>query len=223
MELTAGPIEPDQSNHFFEEVFSSHCVVAVLRALGPKRTLEVLNAVWDSGIELAEVTIETEDGMASLRVAASAATERQKLVGAGTVTTKDQVSLAKDLGAAFTVAPGLDRQVVDASLAEGLPHLPGVATPTEIQAALSLGLSWLKAFPASLLTPAWIRAMAGPFPQVRFVVTGGLSAETAAKFLDAGAAGVGLGSIASHPEEIALLAKLEADRRASADSTRRGA
>jgi Entner-Doudoroff aldolase len=104
------------------------------------------------------------------------------------------VDIALQLGAVFTVSPGFDEEVAAYSLENGLPHLPGVATATEIQAALRQGFGWLKAFPAAELGPAWFRAMCGPFPRVRFVATGGITPDSFQTYLDAGAAAVSFGS-----------------------------
>ena len=92
---------------------------------------------------------------------------------------------------------GLDRRI---SL--GLDHLPGVATATEIQRALALGLRWQKAFPATVLGPEWFAAMRAPFPMARFVATGGITTNNARSYLDAGAAAISLGTaFADSPDE----------------------
>ena len=84
----------------------------------------------------------------------------------------------------------------------------GVATASEVQAAVGIGLRWLKAFPAARLTPAWFKDMAGPFPQVRFVATGGIHAQNAAEFLAAGASVVALGSALADPEQLPAITPL---------------
>jgi 2-dehydro-3-deoxyphosphogluconate aldolase/(4S)-4-hydroxy-2-oxoglutarate aldolase len=104
------------------------------------------------------------------------------------------VAAAEDAGAAFAVAPGLDRDAVAAAEARGLPYLPGVATPSEVQLALALGCRTLKLFPASVLGIDWLRSLAGPFPTVRFVAVGGVGAHNASDWMDAGSLGVGVGS-----------------------------
>ncbi|MFD0490699.1 bifunctional 4-hydroxy-2-oxoglutarate aldolase/2-dehydro-3-deoxy-phosphogluconate aldolase [Saccharopolyspora spinosporotrichia] len=100
---------------------------------------------------------------------------RGRPVGAGTVVGVEQLRTATELGAAFTVAPGLDPELVRAS---ELPHLPGVATPSEVQHARKLGLTWVKAFPATVLGTGWFAAIRGPFPGMRFTATGGMNAHT---------------------------------------------
>jgi 2-dehydro-3-deoxyphosphogluconate aldolase/(4S)-4-hydroxy-2-oxoglutarate aldolase len=89
-----------------------------------------------------------------------------------------------------------------------MPHLPGVATASEIQRALAAGFVWLKAFPATALGPAWFRAMRGPFPTVRLVATGGIDAHNAQEYLSAGALVVAVGSALSDPAQVDLLASL---------------
>jgi len=96
--------------------------------------------------------------------------------------------------------------VLAASLAAGLPHLPGVATPSEVQHARAAGCRWLKAFPAKALGTAWLRAIRGPFPDVAFVATGGLDVDDVADYLTAGARIVALGAALADPAQLAQLA-----------------
>jgi 2-dehydro-3-deoxyphosphogluconate aldolase / (4S)-4-hydroxy-2-oxoglutarate aldolase len=135
---------------------------------------------------------------------------------ASTVTTLDQVRLVRHHGGLFTVAPGLDSDVARASLEAGLAHLPGVATATEVQGAMALGLRWLKAFPASLLSRAWVGALLAPFPRACFVVTGGVDADNAQEFVAAGAKAVGVGSALASPGQLDRLAALGGGRGPSA-------
>ncbi|WP_259607261.1 MULTISPECIES: bifunctional 4-hydroxy-2-oxoglutarate aldolase/2-dehydro-3-deoxy-phosphogluconate aldolase [Microbacterium] len=111
-------------------------------------------------------------------------------------------------GAGFTVSPGLDLEVVRASHDAGLSGLPGVGTASEVQLARKAGLTWLKAFPASVLGSSWLHAMRGPFPEVRFVATGGMSAANATEYLDAGARVVAVGSALEDPAQLPRLAAL---------------
>ncbi|MFI5924753.1 bifunctional 4-hydroxy-2-oxoglutarate aldolase/2-dehydro-3-deoxy-phosphogluconate aldolase [Micromonospora sp. NPDC051543] len=192
----------------FAHLFGGARVMAILRGLPVAETVRLAERAWDLGIEVVEVPVATADAVPALRAAVEAGAARGRIVGAGTVLDDETVAAAADAGAAFTVAPGLDLAVADAAAARGLPHLPGVATPTEAQAALRHGLTWLKAFPAISLGPAWFKAIAGPFPQLRFVATGGLDATNAAAFLDAGVRVVAVGSALTDPEQLDHLAKL---------------
>jgi 2-keto-3-deoxy-6-phosphogluconate aldolase len=93
-------------------------------------------------------------------------------------------------------------------LAAGLPHLPGVGTASEVQQAYAAGCRWVKAFPAKALGAAWISAMRGPFPEVRFVATGGLRVGDAQPFLAAGASVVALGAALADPEQLTAVGGL---------------
>ncbi len=180
-------------------LLSGRPLVAILRGVLPQEAVRLAHAVWDSGIGVVEVPIQTPDAVPSLAAVAAAARERGAVCGAGTVISADQVRVAADAGAVFTVAPGLDLEVLRASESAGLPHLPGVATPSEVQQALKAGCTWLKAFPAGALGPGWFRDMRGPFPGVHFVATGGVGAHNAKEFLAAGAAALGVGGSVTRP------------------------
>ncbi|GGR94974.1 KHG/KDPG aldolase [Micromonospora fulviviridis] len=199
------------SGHDFAQIFGPARVMVILRDLPPDETVRLAERAWDVGIDVVEVPIRTPDAVLALRAAVDAGRRRDRLVGAGTVRTPAQVRQAAGAGAAFTVAPGLDLAVADAAVSYGIPHLPGVATPTEAQRALDHGLVWLKAFPAVSLGPAWFRAVAGPLPEARFVATGGIDADNAGDFLAAGARVVAVGSALADPRQLPRLAALAAD------------
>lgn len=182
------------STTFFEEHLGSRRTMVILRGYSTEKTLELCRRASDLGVGLIEVPVQTPDAYPAFRAAADWGTDAGISIGAGTVTSVPVLRLVHEWGANFTVAPGLDHDVVRASSALGLPHLPGVATASEIQQAVGAGLTWLKAFPASVLGAEWVKAMLGPFPGVRFVMTGGMDAATAPAFFDAGAAAVSLGS-----------------------------
>lgn len=207
----AAPASPETaavSNAEFDDLFAGRPLMALFRGLGEARSLELARTAWDLGIDLVELPIQSEADVAALAAVAEAARAEGRVVGAGTVLSTRHVDLAAAAGAAFTVSPGFDPAVVRASTAAGLPSLPGVATATEVQAALALGLTWMKAFPASLLGVPWFRAMAGPFPQARFVATGGMDASNARTYLDAGVRTVAVGSALEDPAQLPALAAL---------------
>jgi 2-dehydro-3-deoxyphosphogluconate aldolase / (4S)-4-hydroxy-2-oxoglutarate aldolase len=192
----------------FEEIVGPHRIMSILRGLEPADAVRVAHHSWDAGVAVLEVTIGTPDAVAALTAVVAAGAERGMLVGAGTVISPEQVRAAERAGARYTVAPGLDPEVLAASLAAGLPHLPGVATGTEVQHAHRAGCRWVKAFPATALGPAWFRAIRGPFPDVSYVATGGITIEYARELLDAGARVVGLGATLADPEQRERLAEL---------------
>jgi 2-dehydro-3-deoxyphosphogluconate aldolase/(4S)-4-hydroxy-2-oxoglutarate aldolase len=106
------------------------------------------------------------------------------LVGAGTVLTVDQADAAVDAGAAFLVAPGFNPRVVERAATLGVPMLPGVSTPTEIEAAIAFGLTTLKFFPAEVSGgTAFLKAVSGVYRAVRFVPTGGIGPDNLGSYL----------------------------------------
>jgi Entner-Doudoroff aldolase len=195
-------------NDFFESALAERPVMAILRGMAPERAVAVAGRAWDLGIELVEVTVQSPDAFPALEAVIRAGESRGKPVGAGTVVSVGSLRRVAKLGGRFAVAPGFDPAVVEAAAEVGVPYLPGVATPSEVQAAAAAGLRYLKAFPSVVLGPAWFRALAGPFPDVRFVATGGLDARNAGQFLDAGAVAVGVGSALEDDEQLPLLAQL---------------
>jgi 2-dehydro-3-deoxyphosphogluconate aldolase/(4S)-4-hydroxy-2-oxoglutarate aldolase len=157
-------------------------VVAVVRPPAPSLAESLAAILLDAGLGAIEVTFRAAgapEAIARIR-------ERVPgmLVGAGTVLTADQAREALAAGAQFVVTPGSTAAVIEVVLAAGTPMIPGVATPTEVEAALARGLQLLKLFPAEVLGGiAMLRALRGPYPDVRFVPTGGVSAGNLGAYL----------------------------------------
>ncbi|PRY02563.1 bifunctional 4-hydroxy-2-oxoglutarate aldolase/2-dehydro-3-deoxy-phosphogluconate aldolase [Allonocardiopsis opalescens] len=189
------------TNDMFDELFSTAQVMGIFRGVSPQDTVALCHAAWDAGVTAVEVPVQGEEAFDALSAAVVAGRARGRAVGAGTVRFPDQLRRAADAGARFTVAPGLDLDIVRLSNEIGIPHLPGVATSTDIDTALKAGLTWLKAFPASVLGAEWVRAQLAPFPEVRFIATGGIGADNARGFLDAGCRAVAIGSAFSDPAQ----------------------
>lgn len=139
-------------------------------------------ALADGGLPVAEVTFRTAAAERSIGVLAE---RGDLLVGAGTVLTPEQVDRAVAAGATFVVSPGLSRAVVERCREHGVLALPGAVTATEVQAALELGISTVKFFPAGTSGgAAAIAALAAPFGDVRFVPTGGVGPDNLREYLD---------------------------------------
>jgi 2-dehydro-3-deoxyphosphogluconate aldolase / (4S)-4-hydroxy-2-oxoglutarate aldolase len=184
---------------YFADALARVPVLAILRGLSAASAAAAAEQVWRAGIPLVEVSLSGEHAFASLEAVCRRGREIGGAAGAGTVLTPDDVAAAEDAGAAFAVAPGLDPDTVAAAQAHGLPYMPGVATPSEIQLAVALGCQTLKLFPASVLGIEWLRSLTGPFPTVRFVAVGGVDVRNASDWMDAGALGVGVGSALAGP------------------------
>lgn len=143
---------------------------------------DLADALSDGGIRCAEITLRTPQGLDALRALAD---RSDFFVGAGTVTSAAQVDAVVDAGARFAVSPGLDADVIARCAQRGLPLVPGVSTATDIQRAQRDGIRDLKLFPAHLVGGlAAVRAFAGPFPDVRFLPSGGVTADNARAYLD---------------------------------------
>lgn len=138
-------------------------------------------ALKAAGLPSAEVTLRTPAALAALRIMAE---DPEFMVGAGTVTRPEQVELAAFAGARYIVSPGFSVDIVRSCQIGGLPALPGIATATELQQATIWGLSHVKFFPAAAAGGvAMIKALSAPFPDVRFVPTGGVSLDSMADYL----------------------------------------
>lgn len=139
------------------------------------------DALVAGNLPVAEVTLRTPAGLDSIRAIAG---RDDILVGAGTVTTPEQVDAVADAGAKFIVSPGFSSAVVERAQQRGVPVVPGCVTPSEIMAALEAGLTTVKFFPASTYGGAKaIKALAAPFGGVSFVPTGGVSTDNLAEYL----------------------------------------
>jgi 2-dehydro-3-deoxyphosphogluconate aldolase/(4S)-4-hydroxy-2-oxoglutarate aldolase len=138
-------------------------------------------ALLAGGLNCVEVTFRTDAAAESLRILAE---DASLLVGAGTIVTTAQVNQAVAAGARFVVSPGFSPTVVRHCQEIGIPVFPGVATATEIQQALELGISTVKFFPAGQLGgPGMVKALSAPFRNVRFVPTGGVTTANLADYL----------------------------------------
>ena len=167
-------------------------VVAVLRAPTAEAGILATDALVAGGITGIEITYSTPDAAAVIREV------RRRhpaavLLGAGTVLEPAQAEEAVGAGAQFLVSPGTAPDLAGAMLGTGATVLSGALTPGEVMTALRLGVHVVKLFPASLGGPAYLKALRGPFPQVSFVPTGGVSAGNLAEWLAAGAIAVGAG------------------------------
>lgn len=141
----------------------------------------VAEALISGGLPIAEVTLRTPASAEAIRKMAG---RGDIIVGAGTVVTADQVDAVADAGAQFVVSPGLSEAVVRRCQERDLPCLPGAVTPSEVIAALDLGVHVCKFFPANTFGgPAAIKALGAPFGGVQFVPTGGVSASNLADYL----------------------------------------
>jgi 2-dehydro-3-deoxyphosphogluconate aldolase/(4S)-4-hydroxy-2-oxoglutarate aldolase len=166
------------------ERLSQTGVVAGFSVRDVRHAVPVVKALLSGGIDAIELTLRTPAGMEALRSICQQAPEM--LVGVGTILTPDMAKEAKALGANFGVSPGLNPNVVRAAQVADLPFAPGVATPTELEAALGLGCRLVKLFPAEPLGGTdYVQSIAAPYKHlgVRFFPLGGVNAENMMDYL----------------------------------------
>ena len=170
------------SSHGPLEAIARARVVPVVVVDDAEQGVLVASALREGGLPVAEVTFRTAGARAA--IAAIAREVPDVLVGAGTVVNAAQVDEAVEAGARFLVSPGFSAAVVRRAQEVGVPVLPGVATPSDVIAALDLGLDAVKLFPANVVGgPAAVKAFSAPFPGLRFVPTGGVSAANLLDYL----------------------------------------
>jgi 2-dehydro-3-deoxyphosphogluconate aldolase / (4S)-4-hydroxy-2-oxoglutarate aldolase len=175
----------NRRNEFFQRIRSER-VLAIVRSEGD--LVSTAEALWNGGIGLVEIALSSVDALQAIKRLASVGT-----IGAGTVRTRADAERALDAGASFLVSPATDPILVEWAAENDVPHLPGVYTATEIEAARRLGAGPLKLFPASAGGPGYVSALLGPFPDVELVPTGGVTLGDAGAYRANRAVAVALG------------------------------
>ena len=177
-------------------------LVAVVRAPDASHLVDVIAALAEGGVGVAEVTL-TVPGALDVIKAAKAQLGDRVLLGAGTVLDPETARAAILAGAEFIVSPTLNFDVIRLCKRYDKLVFPGAFTPTEILAAWEAGADVVKVFPADVLGPAYFKAMRGPLPQIRLMPTGGVDLNTTGEFLRAGACCLGVGSQLVDPKAVA--------------------
>jgi 2-dehydro-3-deoxyphosphogluconate aldolase/(4S)-4-hydroxy-2-oxoglutarate aldolase len=164
------------------EVMRTGPVIPVIVIEDGAHAVPLAEALVAGGVRVLEITLRTPAALEAVRAIATRV--ESAIVGVGTITDPGDFAKAIDAGARFGVSPGLTPALIEAALASRLPLLPGVMTPSEIVAARAAGFRALKLFPAQQAGGiGMLKALAGPFPDVTFCPTGGITAATAPDFL----------------------------------------
>ena len=178
----------------FDDALAACGLVAILRGVTAPEAGSIGEALFSAGIRILEVPLNSPDPFASIAALAKSANGRF-LVGAGTVLKPEQVDLLHAAGGTLSVSPDCNPEVINRALKLGLIPLPGVFTPTEAFAAIRAGATTLKLFPAEAASPLVLKAWRAVLPgTVRVLPVGGVTAGNMRDWLDAGAAGFGIGS-----------------------------
>ena len=169
--------------------------IAVGRRVPAAHAPRIGAALMEGGVRAIELTLNQPeaDALRAIEALAAAADELGALVGAGTVLSIEAARRAVDAGAVFIVSPHTDPALIAWCATQGVPCFPGALSPSEILTAWSAGASAVKLFPAAAVGPGYLSLIAGPFPDIPIVPTGGVSAEDAGQWIAAGAVAVGMG------------------------------
>lgn len=158
-------------------------VIPVVVINDKKETIEILSKLREGGINCAEITFRTACAKEAIAIGTKAFEDMN--IGAGTVINAEQAKSAVQAGAKFIVSPGFSDEVARYCTDEKIPYYPGCVTPTEIMRALSYGLNVVKFFPAGVYGGLKaMKALSAPFPQVRFIPTGGVDLGNLKEYLD---------------------------------------
>jgi 2-dehydro-3-deoxyphosphogluconate aldolase / (4S)-4-hydroxy-2-oxoglutarate aldolase len=176
-------------------------IVAILRAPSSEQLTNVARALFDGGIDIIEVTFTVPR---ALEIVAAVRKDlgNRVLLGVGTVLDPETARAALLAGAEFVVSPSLNLDVIRLCHRYDKVVMPGAFTPTEILAAWEAGADLVKVFPSDAVGPGYLKALRGPFPQIRLMPTGGVNLETLPAFIEAGASAVGVGSCLVEPQAI---------------------
>jgi 2-dehydro-3-deoxyphosphogalactonate aldolase len=177
-----------------DEALDACGIVAILRGVSPAEVVDVTQALFDAGVRVVEVPLNSPEPFVSIEKIAKAFAGRM-IVGAGTVLNVQDVNLLKTHGGMISVSPDCNEAVIGHAIEHGMVPLPGVFTPTEAFSAIRAGAKHLKLFPAEAASPAVIKAWKAVLPKhVKVYAVGGVTPDNMGDWLAAGASGFGIGS-----------------------------
>ena len=177
---------------FSWERFLSVPIIGILRNIPIEDVAHILPRYLKAGLTTVEITMDTANAETIIRYALDQYSEKLN-IGAGTVCNLSDLNRALEAGAQFIVTPIIDEQVISACVRGQLPIFPGAYTPSEMHRAWAVGASMVIVFPAAALGTNYIRELGGPLKQIKLLPTGGIGLDNFLKFLEAGAAGLGIG------------------------------
>ena len=168
-------------------------VIGIIRLSDADKAHRAAHALARAGMTFIEITLNTPGALSTIE---SLVTELPDcIIGAGTVISESDASSALDAGAKFLVSPIAPPEMMELAQMHNVFTIAGALTPTEIYAAYQLGANFIKPFPLAGIGPQYIRALKGPFPEIEFIPTNGVTLDNINEFFDAGVTAVGLGSV----------------------------
>ena len=189
----------------FSDLLNQTRLIAILRGIPAECLGDVMQALYDGGIRLAEITFdaagkipvsETEKHISR----AASLMEGKMLIGAGTVLSEEQINTVRDSGGTFIISPHTDADLIEKTKNAGLISIPGAMTVSEIVCAHKAGADYIKLFPASLYGPDFFRHVSAPLPHIKMLAVSGIKLDEIPAYLQAGAVGFGLGRDIASPE-----------------------
>jgi len=177
---------------FSWELFQKVPIVGIVRNVSLEDLIQILPIFREAGLTTIEITMNTPGAEEMIAYALEKESDGLN-IGAGTVCTKEDLSLALDAGAQFIVTPIINKKVIKSCVKKGVPVFPGAFTPTEIYNAWTLGADMVKIYPATSLGPEYIKDLKAPMNQLKLLPTGGVSLDNMSDFIKAGANGLGIG------------------------------
>ena len=163
-----------ENESFLLENISKSKIIPVVKVNTEENAVKISNSLIEKKINLIEITYRTENAGKCIKKISNSFSNI--VVGAGTITNIAQAKDAIKNGAKFLVMPGFDKNTVKYAIKNNIPIIPGVATPTEIMAAMNMGLHVLKLFPCNIVGGIdFLKSIKGPFPKIKFIPTGGIN------------------------------------------------
>lgn len=179
------------------DIMKQYKIITILRGLNQEEVLNTAQALYDGGIRLLEITFDQTAPAEVTAQAIRAVNEKfegKLCVGAGTVMTIRQLYAAYEAGAKYIISPDSNPEIIRETKKLGLISMPGAMTPTEVASSYSWGADIVKIFPADNLGLSYIKALQGPLKHIPMSAVGGVNLDNIADFINAGLAGVGIGS-----------------------------
>lgn len=184
---------PQQNNMIPElQAIKQHRIVIIYRGLQPEECLEVSRVLYDAGIRLFEVTMNSDDTTDSIQRLHSRL-KSDAYIGAGTVLDTEQVEAAYDAGARYIISPNTNVDVIKRTKELGMVSVPGAMTPTEVELAYKSGGDIIKVFPINVFGAKFITQLKGPLDHIDYLACGGLTLSMVKDLFKAGCTAMGLG------------------------------
>ena len=182
----------------FFELMDECRLIAILRGIPSEMLTDVLDALYDGGVRLAEITYDTAGKTPDAATADNIAravrhTEGRMYIGAGTVIRPEQVSMTRDAGGRFIISPNTDAKIIEMTKLLGLYSIPGAMTVSEIVTAMQAGADYVKVFPVACLGPEFVKFTLAPISTAKLLAVSGVTLDTIPAYLDAGCVGFGIG------------------------------